>query len=50
MSDTNQQQPDFLPEIRYGRPAVLKVRLISDDELTRLGHGSFESVQKYPPK
>ena len=40
----NEQQPDFLPEIRVGKIGVLKVHQISDDELTRLGQGAGQSL------
>jgi len=39
-----EQQPDFLPEIRVGRIGVRKVHQISDEELTRLGQGSGQSL------
>jgi hypothetical protein len=35
---------DFLPEMRFGRPAELKVHLVSEDELTRLEQGDGQSV------
>lgn len=41
---SNNQQPDFLPEIRFGKIGVLKVHLISDEELTRLEHGAGQSL------
>ena len=40
----NEQQSEFLPEIRVGRIGVLKVHQISDEELTRLGQGSGQSL------
>lgn len=42
--NNNCQQSDFLPEIRVGRIGVLKVHQISDDELSRLGQGSGQSL------
>jgi hypothetical protein len=44
MSKIKQHQPDFLPEIRVGRIGVLKVHQISDEELTKLGQGSGQSL------
>ena len=38
------QQSDFLPAIRLGKIGVLKVHQISDDELSRLEHGSGQSL------
>ena len=43
MSNSEQKQ-DFLPEIRVGKIGELKVHQISDDELTRLGQGSGQSL------
>ena len=40
----NEQQPDFLPEIRVGKMGTLKLYLISDDELARLGQGAGQSL------
>lgn len=40
----NEEQPVFLPEIRVGKIGVLKVYQVSDDELTRLGQGSEQSL------
>jgi len=37
-------QAYFLPEIRFGRPGVLKIHQISDDELSQLARGSGQSV------
>lgn len=44
MTEINRKQPDFLPKVKYGRAADLKVHLISDEELTRLGQGSGQSL------
>ncbi len=41
---TDDQQPDFLPEIRRGRIGELKIYEISDDELARLGQGAGQSL------
>jgi hypothetical protein len=43
MSNHSQRQ-DFLPEIRRGRIQGLNIYEISDDELTRLGQGSGQSL------
>lgn len=40
----NKQQSDFLPEIRVGKIRVLKVHQVSDEELTRLGQNSGQSL------
>lgn len=40
----SEKQPDFLPEIRVGKIRVLKVHQISDEELSRLGQGSGQSL------
>jgi hypothetical protein len=44
MSNTKQHQSEFLPEIRVGRIGILKVHQISDEELTKLGQGSGQSL------
>jgi hypothetical protein len=44
MSNIKHQDTDFLPAIRLGRIGVLKVHQISDEELTRLGQGSSQSL------
>ena len=42
--NTNKQKSDFLPEIRFGKIGILKIHQISDDELTKLEHGSGQSL------
>jgi len=44
MSEINRKQPDVLPKVHYGKAADLKVHLVSDEELTRLGEGSGQSL------
>ena len=44
MSEINRKQPDVLPKVHYGKVADLKVHLVSDEELTRLGEGSGQSL------
>jgi|GEM_PF-1544635 len=44
MDEINRRQPDFLPKVKYGRAADLKVHLVSDEELTRLSQGSGQSL------
>ncbi len=44
MNISDQQQSEFLPEIRIGRIGVLKVHQISDEELIRLSQGSSHSL------
>lgn len=43
MNKINRKQPDFL-EVQVGRIGVLKVHQISDEELSRLGQGSGQSL------
>lgn len=40
----NEQQSTLLPPVRVARYGVLKIYPISDDELTRLGQGSGQSL------
>jgi len=44
MTEINRKQPDILLKVQYGRAADLKVHLVSDEELTRLGQGAGQSL------